>query len=133
MNYRNAKRLANGWIDCEIEHETHGWIPFTCNPNDTGAQFDVAALYAQMDADPATAAYVPPTQEELDAATAEAVRAERDYKLASEVDPIVSNPLRWADMTVEKQAEWAAYRRALLDITEQSGFPHDVAWPAAPA
>jgi hypothetical protein len=70
MNYRNAKRLANGWIDCEIEHPNLGWIPFTCDPNDTGAQFDVAAFHAQMDADPATAAYVPPTQEELDAAAA---------------------------------------------------------------
>lgn len=132
MNYRNTHRLANGWIDCEIEHPDHGWIPFTCNPNDTGAQFDVAALYAQMDADPATAAYVPPTQEELDAANAEAVRAERDYRLASEVDPIASNPLRWADLTAEKQAEWAAYRRALLDITAQSGFPSSVVWPTKP-
>jgi hypothetical protein len=132
MNYRKAQRLANGWIDCEIEHETHGWIPFTCNPNDTGAQFDVAALHAQMDADPETAAYVPPTQEELDAAAAETVRAERDYKLASEVDPIVSNPLRWADLTAEKQAEWAAYRRALLDITAQPDFPRDVVWPTKP-
>lgn len=132
MNYRNTHRLANGWIDCEVEHPDHGWIPFTCNPNDTGAQFDVAALYAQMDADPATAAYVPPTQEELDAATAEAVRAERDYRLASEVDPIASNPLRWADLTAEKQAEWAAYRRALLDITAQSGFPSSVVWPTKP-
>lgn len=132
MNYRNAQRLANGWIDCEIEHETFGWIPFSCDPNDTGAQFDVAALHAQMDADPDTAAYVPPTQEELDAAAAETIREERDAKLASEVDPIVTNPLRWADLTAEKQAEWAAYRRALLDITAQSGFPHDVVWPTKP-
>jgi hypothetical protein len=132
MNYRNAQRLANGWIDCEIEHPDYGWIPFTCNPTDTGALFDTAALHAQMDADPATAAYVPPTQEELDAAAAEAVRAERDAKLASEVDPIVSNPLRWADLIAEKQAEWAAYRRALLDITAQAGFPHGVVWPTKP-
>jgi hypothetical protein len=132
MNYRNTHRLANGWIDCEIEHPDHGWIPFTCDPSDTGALFDVSALHAQMDTDPATADYVPPTQEELDTATAEAVRAERDYKLASEVDPVVTNPLRWADLTAEKQAEWAAYRRVLLDITAQSGFPHDVAWPTKP-
>ena len=132
MNYRNAHRLANGWIDCEIEHPDHGWIPCTCNPNDTGAQFNVAALHAQMDADPATAAYVPPTQEELDAAAATAVRQQRDNLLATEVDPIVSNPLRWADLSAEKQAEWATYRRALLDITAQSGFPHSVVWPTKP-
>ena len=132
MNYRNAQRLANGWIDCEIEHETFGWIPFSCDPNDTGALFDVAELHAQMDADPETAAYVPPTQEELDAAAAADVRVQRDHLLATQVDPVVSNPLRWADLTAEKQAEWATYRRALLDLTAQSGFPHSVAWPTKP-
>lgn len=132
MNYRNAQRLANGWIDCEIEHETYGWIPFTCDPNDTGAQFDTAALHAAMDADPATAAYVPPTQAELDAAAAAEVRAQRDNLLATEVDPVVSNPLRWADLSAEQQAAWAAYRRALLDITSQPGFPHSVTWPTKP-
>lgn len=133
MNYRNAQRLANGWIDCEIEHEKYGWIPFTCNPNDTGALFDVAALHAAMDADPATAAYVPPTREELDAAAAEAVRGQRDFLLVAEVDPVVSNPLRWADLSTEQQAAWANYRRALLDITAQAGFPRDVVWPSKPA
>lgn len=132
MNYRNAKRLANGWIDCEIEHEAHGWIPFTCNPNDAGASFDTAELHAQMDADPATAAYVPPTQAELDAAAADDVRIKRDILLATDVDPIVSNPLRWADLSAEQQAAWATYRRALLDITAQAGFPHSVTWPTKP-
>ena len=132
MNYRNAKRLANGWIDCEIEHETYGWIPFTCDPNDNGAQFDTAALHATMDADPATAAYVPPTQEEIDAAAASDARTQRDTLLATQVDPVVSNPLRWADLAADQQAAWATYRRALLDITAQSGFPHDVVWPVAP-
>lgn len=132
MNYRNAKKLANNRIDCEIEHEKFGWIPFTCDPNDTGALFDAAALHATMDADPATEAYVPPTQEELDAAAAQNVRAQRDRLLATQVDPIVSNPLRWADLSAEQQQAWATYRRALLDITSQSGFPQDVVWPAAP-
>jgi hypothetical protein len=132
MNYRNAKRLSNGWIDCEIEHETHGWIPFTCDPNDTGARFDVAALHAEMDADPATEAYIPPTQAELDATAATAVRQQRDIILAAQVDPVVTNPLRWSDLSEEEQAAWAAYRRALLDITTQAGFPHDIVWPVAP-
>jgi hypothetical protein len=132
MNYRNAKRLANGWIDCELEHPDHGWIPFTCDPNDTGAQIDVIALHTVMGADPATAAYVPPTQEELDAMAADAVRAERDHKLTSEVDPVVMNPLRWADLTAQEQAEWVTYRRALLDITAQSGFPYGVVFPTEP-
>lgn len=60
------------------------------------------------------------------------VRSQRDYKLKTEVDPIVSNPLRWAEMTSEKQTEWAAYRTALLNLPEQEGFPLDVTWPTKP-
>lgn len=132
MNYRNARRLANGWIDCEIEHEHFGWIPFTCDPKDPGAQVDVVELYAKMDADPATASYVPPSQEEIDVVAADAVRSLRDRLLATEVDPLVSNPLRWADFSAEEQEAWAKYRRALLGITAQAGFPHSVQWPTRP-
>ncbi len=28
--------------------------------------------------------------------------------------------------------EWASYRQALRDITEQAGFPYSVVWPAKP-
>ena len=76
--------------------------------------------------------WVPPTQEVADAEAAIVVRATRDTALANVVDPIVSNPLRWADMTAEQQAEWAAYRRALLNITQQPGFPNSIIWPLAP-
>lgn len=65
-------------------------------------------------------------------ALASQVRAERDRRLREEVDPIVTNPLRWADLTVEQQEAWAAYRRALLDVPEQDGFPTSVVWPEAP-
>lgn len=44
------------------------------------------------------------------------LRRLRNEKLTEEVDPIVSNPLRWASMTEAKQQEWADYRQALLDL-----------------
>jgi hypothetical protein len=132
MNYRNAKKLANNRIDCEIEHKTLGWIPFTCDPNDTGALFDVAELYSIMDADPNTAEYIPPTQAELDAVATENVRNQRNYLLTTEVDPLVSNPLRWADLSTEQQQAWTTYRRDLLDITNQPGFPYNIVWPEKP-
>lgn len=31
-----------------------------------------------------------------------------------------------------KRAEWAAYRRALRDITDQPGFPGAIQWPTPP-
>jgi len=61
------------------------------------------------------------------------IRSERSRLLTGFVDPFVTNSLRWADLSSEQQAEVAAYRRALLDITDQSGFPLEVTWPDLPA
>ena len=64
--------------------------------------------------------------------TADAARAQRDRILQAAVDPLVSNPLRWADLSAKEQTAWASYRRALLDVPQQSGFPDAVVWPTAP-
>ena len=128
---RNASYIdADGNIDCEINHPEYGWIPYTLSDNDTDTTIDNVVVKAILGSD--IAPYVPPTQEELDAQAAAAVRGRRDYLLATEVDPIVSNPLRWADLTAEQQSAWTAYRTALLDITDQEGFPHSVTWPTKP-
>ncbi len=34
MEYRNATYNRHGTIDCEINHEKFGWIPFTASPDD---------------------------------------------------------------------------------------------------
>ena len=78
------------------------------------------------------AAYVAPTQAELDAELAKILRAQRDDKLVEEVDPIVTNPLRWAELTDAKQAEWTQYRTDLLNLPAQAGFPNSVTWPTKP-
>ena len=64
--------------------------------------------------------------------TAADIRSQRDRILVTVVDPLVSNPLRWGDLTAEQQQAWTAYRRELLDVPEQSGFPQSVIWPVAP-
>lgn len=64
--------------------------------------------------------------------TAEGERAERDKRLSEEVDPIVSNPLRWADLTEAKQTEWTTYRTDLLNVPQQAGFPNTITWPTKP-
>jgi hypothetical protein len=129
---RNAASLQsdNLRMDVEINHPQYGWIPYTLDPADTDTTIDNDAVMALIGTD--FAAYVAPTQAELDATAAAEVRAERDSILAREVDPIVSNPLRWADLTADKQAEWSAYRTALLDITNQDSFPYDITWPTKP-
>jgi len=132
MNYRNAKYIDATRIDCEIEHPIHGWIPYTLDPADTDMTVDNNALLAAMASAGDVAAYVPPTQVELGEIASQSVRTERDMRLASEVDPIAGNALRWAALDAEEQAAWAAYRQALLDVPQQTGFPHNVTWPTRP-
>lgn len=132
MNYRNAKYIDTTRIDCEIEHPQYGWIPYTLDPADTDMIISNAELLEAMSANGDVAAYVPPTQEEIDAFAAEEARAERDLKLIAEVDQIAGNALRWASLTADQQQAWADYRQALLDVPQQSGFPHEVIWPTKP-
>ena len=129
---RNAVSLnaENTMFDVEIEHPKYGWIPYTINPDDNDETIDNDALLILIG--DAFTAYVAPTQAEIDAEAAANVRADRDFRLVSEVDPIVSNNLRWADMTAAEQNAWSQYRTDLLNITDQSGFPHNVTWPTKP-
>lgn len=131
-NIRNAVSLnsSNTRFDLEIEHPQFGWIPYTLDPTDDDETIGNDALLALI-GDNFTA-YVAPTQAELDAEAATNVREQRDRLLATEVDPIVSNPLRWADMTTAEQNAWSQYRTDLLNITNQAGFPHNVTWPTKP-
>ncbi len=61
------------------------------------------------------------------------IREERDQKLIENVDPIVTNPLRWDGLSTDKQNEWKTYRQALLDVPAQSGFPFTHTWPNKPS
>jgi hypothetical protein len=134
MEYRNAKFLtADGsQIDCEINHPDYGWIPFNCMRDDPYPPFDNAALFDAMAADSTTAAYVPPTAEEIAAEQAQDIRHIRYEILVNEVDKYAANALRWADLTSAQQAELSTYRQALLDITDQETFPASVTWPTKP-
>ena len=129
---RNAQSLnaENTMFDVEINHPIFGWIDYTLNPDDTDMSIDNSKLLELIGLD--YAAYVAPTQAELDAELAASLRAQRDEKLVTEVDPIVSNPLRWNDLTEAKQTEWTQYRTDLLNLPEQSGFPNTVTWPTKP-
>ena len=128
--YRNAVSFAadNSRIDVEINHPEHGWIPYSLNSFDTDMTINNDDLLALIGSD--FTPYTAPTQEELDAKTAVNERAWRDHLLRSEVDPIVSNALRWAEMSSEKQAEWAQYRTDLLNVTQQISFPNSISWPS---
>ena len=129
---RNARSLnsENTAFDVEINHPEHSWIPYTLNLDDEDMTVDNSVLLGLIGSN--YAVYVAPTQEELDAELSAELRSERDQKLAEEVDPLVTNPLRWADLTEDKQAEWTQYRTDLLNLPDQDGFPNTVTWPTKP-
>ena len=129
---RNAQSLnaENTWFDVEINHPEHGWIPYGLHPDDTDMTVDNSVLLGLIGSD--YAAYVAPTQAELDAELSANLRGQRDQKLVEEVDPLVTNPLRWAELTDAKQAEWTQYRTDLLNLPAQAGFPSTITWPTKP-
>ena len=78
---------------------------------------------------------VPLTDEEIAHGAAERIKGEREIRdkiLVEEVDPIVSNALRWNDMTDAERLEWTNYRQALLDVPAQDGYPDNITWPTKP-
>lgn len=72
--------------------------------------------------------FTPPTKEELIERAAAPIREQRDDMLAM-IGGYVMNNL---DMPAEKLAEISAYRKALMAIEEQEGFPDNVVWPECP-
>ena len=130
---RNAQSLQadNTRLDVEINHPEHGWIPYTIDPADTDTTISSDEIMALIGTQ--FAAYVAPTQAELNAETAANFRVERYNILVAVVDPLVSNPLRWADITADQKAAWSQYRTDLLAVPQQSGFPNSITWPTEPS
>ena len=129
MEYRNAKYVKsdNSLIDVEINHPEFSWIPYTISDDDTDTTINNASLKTLIGSD--IAAYSVPT----DTQALAVLRFKRNTILEEDVDPIVTNPLRWDALSTSKQNEWKAYRTALLDITGQSGAPQSVTWPTKPS
>ena len=129
---RNAAALQsdNLRMEVEINHPVHGWIPYGLDPADTDNTIDNAAVLALIGTD--FAAYVPPTQEELDTRAAVNERSKRNELLETEIDPIVMNSLRWGDLSPADKAAMAVYRQELLDVPQQAGFPKTHVWPNKP-
>jgi hypothetical protein len=117
-------------IDCIVKFSKfNNEHMFSANSNDPEAHG--REIYARIVAGEfgAVAPYVAPViTAEM---KAESARFERNHQL-SQIDMVISNPLRWASMTAEQQAAWTTYRQALLDIPQQAGFPDNITWPTSP-
>lgn len=58
-------------------------------------------------------------------------RATRD-RLLTKIDNVVGNPLRYDALSENEKKELREYRKLLLDVPQQDGFPTDVTFPATP-
>lgn len=123
MKYKEVKNpkwadFEQTTINCEIDFDdlVEEFVPFSAVAS--GDYPHTHEIFARCVAGEfgVVAPYTPPADITGEEALG-MVRADRDNLLATEVDPIVSNPLRWNDLTTEQQDAWATYRRALLDIT----------------
>ena len=126
---RNAvsKNDEHTEFDLEINHPEYGWIPYSLTTHDTDNTINNSDLITLIGTN-----YTIPTQAEKDAETAQTVRFQRSIILLNDIDPLVTNPLRWAELTTKQQTAWTAYRTHLLNIPQQSGFPNTIDWSTKP-
>jgi len=127
--YRNAVSLNddNTRFEVEINHPEYGWIPYHLNPDDTDNTINNDELLTLIGSD-----FTNETQEAKDERQIGLVRLDRDFRLRNEVDPILSNSVRFGELTTEQQNAWKQYRIDLLNVPQQDGFPHNVTFPTKP-
>lgn len=115
-------------FELDINHPVHGWISYTLDPDDADNTIDNDALIKVIGTN-----FTKITQTEKDLREANNVRAIRNALLKGDVDIVINNPLLWAELSSTKQTAWTKYRTDLLNVPQQSGFPHDVTFPTKPS
>jgi len=132
--FRNAVKDRLGDFDAEVFFEERNeWVLMTVSVYAIHSHFDVPALWQQIEDSGNFEVTPPKTAEEIAANKEGHNRTERGFILSVIVDPVVTNPLRWAPLSQEDKDSVATYRQALLDMPEQSGWPVNAVWPDVPS
>jgi len=136
MQYNTVTNLAYAnleqtRINCSVDFTSAGILPFTADKNDVEAHGREIFERAVAGDFGAIADYQAPP---VIGTTTELINGQRlrRNQLLSALDQIVTNPLRWAELTADQQQDYARYRRELLDVPQQAGFPNDIIWPTPP-
>ena len=107
-DYSNWKILKS---DLDKKQEEYSQVADWCNENQ---QYTI-----EDDGDYYKVALIPePTIEEKQ----KYARDVRNNYLETYVDPLVTNPLRWADLSEEEQTQIKEYRLYLLNYTEEESW-----------
>ena len=122
--FGNAKWTTPDTILCLVQIEGTGEvIDFNATPYD---EEDYGRELFEMLSTKYAGLVTPCPEEEKYEDAANWVRHDRGI-LLKECDWITNG-----DVLLENQAEWLQYRQSLRDVTNQSGFPYDVKFPAKP-
>ena len=62
----------------------------------------------------------------------ENARKRRNTLLSQFDGELYRNPLYWGELTPEQRKARTEYRKQLMDVTKQSGFPDSIIWPVKP-
>ncbi len=122
MNSKNYKwaNAEHTMLDCEIEHPTFGWIPYTTSENDHGLGKEIWDNRNNLE--------ITEYEGLSDEILATQIRSQRD-SLLSQTDYLMMPDYPIND---DNRKLIKTYRQALRDIPEQSGFPRNITWPEKP-
>jgi len=103
-------------------------VPYTASPHDSEAHSRELFEKAMAGKFGKIRPYDGPSEDET---LAEQVRSQRNM-LLRELDSVVTHPLRWSELSEAQREAIATYRRNLLGVPQQEGFPRNVSWPERP-
>jgi hypothetical protein len=117
-------------INCSVDFTSAGILPFTADKNDPephGREIFERAVAGDFGA---IEDYQPPP--EMNTIPPSDQQRSRRNQILESLDQVVTNPLRWAELTQSQQQDYARYRQELLDVPQQANFPNDISWPTPP-
>lgn len=126
---RELTQFQDGIVDCEILHETYGWIPFSANPDDTApATLAVFGYIEENDIDVST---LPPSPN-LPVHIINTERSWRDSELkVADVELLKAEDADPA--SVGTPTQWRQYRVDLRNWPQSQAFPDSTLRPVRPA
>jgi hypothetical protein len=125
---KNLSHFKDGVVDCEILHETFGWIPFSAVPGDTAPA--TLAVFEHIAANSVDVASQPESPN-LATSITTAERAWRDNELVvADVELLKAEDAEPA--SVSTPAQWRQYRVDLRNWPQSPDFPDSTLRPVRP-
>jgi Phage tail assembly chaperone protein len=136
MNYSNVtncKYVAEdqSMIGCQVTFSNLGTVYFVASATDSEAHGREIYSRARNGEFGSIAAFVPIRETITNDQKINQERNKRDA-LLSQLDSLISSPLRWQSLSEQDKNEISSYRSSLLNVPQQEGFPDNIVWPTAP-